>query len=114
MSPFYESCYKVLKKVPKGEVTTYREIARALNSKAYRAVGSAMHNNPYAFPAARGRAGGQISNADLVPCHRVINSNGSVGGFFSGAKDKIKLLKSEGVEVINNKIDLKKYFYRLK
>jgi methylated-DNA-[protein]-cysteine S-methyltransferase len=99
MSPFYESCYKVLKKVPKGEVTTYREIARALNSKAYRAVGSAMHNNPY---------------APVVPCHRCINSNGNVGGFFSGAKDKIKLLKSEGVEVINNKIDLKKYFYRLK
>jgi methylated-DNA-[protein]-cysteine S-methyltransferase len=99
MSPFYEKCYTVLRKVPKGKVTTYKEIARALNSKAYRAVGSAMHNNPY---------------APLVPCHRCINSNGDVGGFASGLKNKIKLLKSEGIEIKNNKIDLNKYFYKLK
>jgi methylated-DNA-[protein]-cysteine S-methyltransferase len=99
MPPFYESCYKVLKKVPKGKVTTYKEIARALNSKAYRTVGSAMHNNPY---------------APKVPCHRVVNSNGDVGGFFSEQKAKIKLLKSEGVEIVNNKIDLKKYGFKLK
>lgn len=98
-SPFYESCYKVLRKVPKGKVTTYKEIARALNSKAYRAVGSAMNKNPY---------------APIVPCHRVVNSEGNVGGFFSGKNIKIKLLKSEGIEIVNNKIDLKKYFYRLK
>ena len=100
MTPlFYESCYKVLRKVPKGKVTTYKEIARALNSKAYRAVGSAMHNNPY---------------APQVPCHRVVNSDGNVGGFFSGTKAKIKLLKSEGVEIINNKIDLNKYLFKLR
>ena len=99
MPKFYEKCYKVLKKVPKGKVTTYKEIARALNSRAYRAVGSAMHNNPY---------------APKVPCHRVVNSGGKVGGFFSGTTAKIKLLKSEGVEIVNNKIDLKKYFYKLK
>ena len=99
MSPFYEKCYAVLRKVPKGKVTTYHEIARALNSKAYRAVGSAMHNNPY---------------APIVPCHRVINADGSLGGFASGLKNKIKLLKSEGIEIRNNKIDLKKYLYRLK
>jgi methylated-DNA-[protein]-cysteine S-methyltransferase len=99
MPPFYEKCYAVLKKVPKGKVTTYREIARALNSKAYRAVGSAMNKNPY---------------APIVPCHRCINSNGNVGGFFSGTNSKIKLLKSEGVEIVNNKIDLNKYFYKLK
>lgn len=98
-SSFYESCYKVLRKVPKGKITTYKEIARALNSKAYRAVGTAMNKNPY---------------APQVPCHRVINSNGELGGFASGLKDKIKLLKSEGIEIKNNKIDLNKYLYKLK
>lgn len=99
MNSFYESCYKILKKVPKGKVTTYKEIARALNSKAYRAVGTAMNKNPY---------------APQVPCHRVINADGNLGGFASGLKNKIKLLKSEGIEIKNNKIDLKKYFYKLK
>ena len=99
MNSFYEKCYEVLKKVPKGKVTTYKEIARALNSKAYRAVGTAMNKNPY---------------APMVPCHRVINSNGELGGFASGLKNKIKILKLEGIEIKNNKIDLKKYFYKLK
>jgi methylated-DNA-[protein]-cysteine S-methyltransferase len=99
MPPFYESCYKVLKKVPKGKVTTYKEIARALNSKAYRAVGSAMNKNPY---------------APIVPCHRCINSSGDVGGFFSGINVKVKMLKKEGVEITNNKVDLKKYLFKLK
>jgi methylated-DNA-[protein]-cysteine S-methyltransferase len=100
MTPkFYEKCYAVLKKVPKGKVTTYKEIARVLNSKAYRAVGTAMNKNPY---------------APIVPCHRVVNSDGKVGGFFSGKNTKIKLLKSEGVDVLNSRLDLKKYFYKLK
>ena len=115
MNSFYEKCYAVLRKVPKGKVTTYKEIARALDSKAYRAVGTAMNKNPYAFPAARGRAGGDsLKSSDLVPCHRVINSNGELGGFASGLKNKIKILKSEGVEIKNNKIDLDKYFFRLR
>ncbi len=97
MTSFSERCYKILRKVPKGKVTTYKEIAKALHSKAYRAVGSAMHNNPYA-PA--------------VPCHRVINSNGNIGGFFSGTDTKIKMLKVEGIEIKNNKIDLKKYGFK--
>jgi methylated-DNA-[protein]-cysteine S-methyltransferase len=99
MPSFYEKCYAVLKKVPKGKVTTYREIAKALHSKAYQAVGSAMHNNPY---------------SPIVPCHRVVNSNGDVGGFYSGTKAKIKMLKAEGVAVVNNKIDLKKHLFKFK
>lgn len=98
MTSFSERRYKILKKVPKGKVTTYKGIARALNSKAYRAVGTAMHNNPY---------------SPVVPCHRVVNSNGNVGGFFSGTKRKIEMLREEGVEIKNNKIDLKKYLYKL-
>ena len=94
---FQEKCYKVLKTVPKGKITTYKEIAKALNSKAYRAVGTAMNKNPY---------------APKVPCHRVINSNGNVGNFASGTKNKIKLLKKEGIEIKNDKIDLNKYLFR--
>lgn len=97
---FYEKCYNVLKKVPKGKVTTYREIARALHSKAYRAVGSAMHCNPY---------------SPKVPCHRVINSSGKVGEFASGTKMKIAMLVKEGVEIDKKTqtVNLKKFLYRL-
>ncbi|MDP4039750.1 MAG: MGMT family protein [Candidatus Pacearchaeota archaeon] len=94
---FPEKCYNLLRKVPKGKVTTYKALAEALNSKAYRAVGKAMNKNPF---------------APEVPCHRVINSSGELGGFAYGIKEKIKLLKSEGVEIKNNKIDLKIYEYK--
>lgn len=94
---FNERCYNILLKVPKGKVTTYKEIAIKLNSKAYRAVGNAMNKNPY---------------SPKVPCHRVVKSNGEVGGFASGTRKKIEMLKKEGIEIKNNKIDLKKYLYR--
>ncbi len=97
MKSFNEHCYKVLKKVPKGNVTTYKEIGKALKSKAYRAVGNAMNKNPY---------------APEVPCHRVINSDGRIGGFASGTKKKIKMLKKEGVEIKRGRIDLKKYLHK--
>lgn len=97
MKSFNERCYSILKKVPKGKVTTYKEIAKVFKSKAYRAVGNAMNKNPY---------------APKVPCHRVIRNNGEVGDFASGTKNKIKLLKKEGIEIKNNKVDLKKYLYK--
>ena len=97
MKTFNERVYDKLRLVPKGKVTTYGELAKSINSKAYRAVGRVMNKNPY---------------APKVPCHRVINSNGSTGGFASGVKDKIKLLEKEGIEVKNNKIDLKKYLFK--
>lgn len=97
MTSFNEKCYNILKKVPKGKVTTYKEIAKALNCNAYRAVGNAMNKNPY---------------APKIACHRVIRSNGEVGGFASGTKNKIKLLKSEGIEIINNKVDLNKHLFK--
>jgi len=96
---FNERCYEILKKVPKGKVTTYKELARAINSKAYRAVGNAMNKNPH---------------APRVPCHRVISSNGDIGGFATGTKNKIKMLRAEGVRIKNNKIDLDKYFFKLR
>lgn len=97
MTSFNEQCYKFLKQVPKGKVTTYKEVAKALNSKAYRAVGNAMTKNPY---------------IPIIPCHRVVKSNGEVGGFVLGINKKIKLLRSEGIKILNNKINLDKYMFK--
>lgn len=94
MKSFNERCYALLRRVPKGKVTTYKALAQALNTRAYRAVGNAMNKNPY---------------APHVPCHRVVNANGSLGGFASGLAAKKRLLESEGVEVRNGKIDLSLY-----
>jgi methylated-DNA-[protein]-cysteine S-methyltransferase len=100
---FYEKVYTQLRKVPKGKVTTYKELAKALKTKAYRAVGQAMRHNPY---------------APEVPCHRVVASDGTIGGF-SGKKtgkaiqDKISMLKKEGIEFEKNKIkDFEERLYR--
>tara|TARA_Y100000310_G_C20498162_1_gene722573 strand:- start:50 stop:355 length:306 start_codon:yes stop_codon:yes gene_type:complete len=99
---FASKVYALCKKIPKGKVSTYKEIGDALGSRAYRAVGQALRCNPY---------------APNVPCHRVIGSSGSLTGFKGKTKgkairDKIKLLESEGVEVIDGKVDLKKYLHK--
>jgi methylated-DNA-[protein]-cysteine S-methyltransferase len=96
---FNDRCYSVLKKVPRGRVTTYKEIAQAIGCKgAQRAVGNAMNRNPY---------------APKIPCHRVVKSNGEIGGFATGSKNKIGMLEKEGVKVEEGFIDLKKYFFSL-
>ena len=86
---FQDDVLNVVKKIPKGKVTTYKEIAHALDTKAYRAVGNALNRNPY---------------APIVPCHRVVNSDGRIGGFATGIRKKIQLLKKEGILVENNKV----------
>ena len=83
--------------MPKGKVTTYKALAEALETKAYRAVGNAMNKNPY---------------APQVPCHRVINADGRLGGFASGLNNKISLLKEEGVVMEQGKINLEKFEYK--
>lgn len=97
---FNQRCYELLKKVPAGKVTTYQDLAHALGTRAYRAVGNAMNKNPDSF----------LTKGD-VPCHRVVKSNGEIGGFASGPEDKIKLLKKEGVKIENGKVDLAKYSF---
>lgn len=95
---FQEKIYSKLRQVPKGRVTTYAELAKAVESKAYRAVGTAMNRNPY---------------SPEVSCHRVVNSNGGIGGFAHGVKKKIELLKKEGVNVSKGKIlDFHTLIYR--
>jgi len=114
MKKFNERCYEILRKVPKGKVTTYKALAHALNTKAYRAVGTAMNKNPYSHVRS-GRVGGLLiakQSNNLVPCHRVIKSNGEVGGFASGTKNKIKILKKEGIEIKKGKIDLEKFLFK--
>ncbi|MFH2021320.1 MAG: MGMT family protein [archaeon] len=89
-----DKVYNNLKKVPKGRVTTYKELAHASDTNAYRVIGQLMKNNPY---------------APTVPCHRVVASDGTIGGF-GGEKSgpsitrKIKMLKDEGIRFNGNKI----------
>ena len=94
---FQNKVYDLCKKIPKGKVSTYKIIAEKLGTKAYRAVGTALNKNPF---------------APEVPCHRVVNSNGFAGGFASGVDKRLNLLKKEGVEVKNCKINLNRYLIR--
>jgi methylated-DNA-[protein]-cysteine S-methyltransferase len=79
---FKDSVFKIVRRIPRGQVLTYKQVAKlAGRPKAYRAVGNILHNNPY-WPK--------------VPCHRVIRSDGKVGGWAGGSKKKALLLKKEG------------------
>ena len=98
MSDFVQKVLEIVQKIPKGKVTTYREVARALGvPKGWRAVGQALSRNPH-----------QV----IVPCHRVIRSDGRLGGYKLGIRKKIQLLTSEGIEVRNGRINLKKFGFR--
>jgi methylated-DNA-[protein]-cysteine S-methyltransferase len=89
ITKFQKKVYGFVKTIPKGKTATYKEVAIAIGRpKAYRAVGNALNKNP--FPFGKLRAG-----RSLVPCHRVIRSDGSVGGFASSTQKKVKLLKNE-------------------
>ena len=82
---FQIKVWKYLLKIPKGKVKTYKQVAIAIKSpSSARAVGNAVGKNPY---------------APRIPCHRVIKSDGSLGGYSGkgGVKTKKKLLKNEGV-----------------
>jgi methylated-DNA-[protein]-cysteine S-methyltransferase len=87
---FNQKVWALTARIPRGKVVTYGDIARKLNTTAYRAVGNALNKNPYA-PA--------------VPCHRVVGSDGSLTGFAGGLEKKRKLLIAEGVTIINGKVD---------
>ena len=93
---FYKKVYELCRQVPKGKVTTYKILAEKLGTGAYRAVGTAMNKNPYGMLNCTGK--------NMVPCHRVVGSNGSLVGFAHGLKKKTELLRKEGITVKNNKI----------
>lgn len=89
--------YEAVKKIPKGKVATYAQVAElAGNKRMCRAVGNALHKNP---------------DPDWIPCYRVVNVKGQLaGGFaFGGAEVQQKLLEADGVPVIKGRVDLEKY-----
>ena len=96
---FQEKVYQLLRRIPRGRVTSYQEIAHALGNKNLaRAVGQALRKNPHPL---------------IIPCHRVVKSDGALGGFSLGLKKKIELLKKEGLRIKAGKIiDFKKRFFR--
>ncbi len=94
-----QKVYKKLLQVPKGQITTYGELAKAVGLKnGQRIVGKIMNKNPYPV---------------IVPCHRVVMSTGKIGGYAYGENVKTKLLNDEGIQIKNGKIiDLENKVYR--
>jgi methylated-DNA-[protein]-cysteine S-methyltransferase len=92
MATEFESLvYEKTMEIPQGRVTTYRELARAIGRPgAVRAVGNALNKNP---------------TPTVVPCHRVVRSDLSIGGFARGSEEKIRLLKIEGVEIEDSRLN---------
>ena len=89
-----QKVYKKLLDVPKGKITTYGDLAKAVGLKnGQRVVGKIMNKNPYPV---------------IVPCHRVVMSTGKIGGYAYGEHIKTKMLNDEGIKIQNGKIlDLK-------
>ena len=99
---FNEKVLRLTGKIPKGKVTTYKEIAKKLRTKAYRAVGNALRENKKLI---------------VIPCHRVVKSNGALGGYCGEVNSKKKrfLLEKEGIKVKGNKIiDFRKRLFIFK
>ncbi|MEK7095501.1 MAG: MGMT family protein [Patescibacteria group bacterium] len=81
MKSFTDKIYDLVRKIPRGKILTYKEVARLVGRpKAYRAVGNALNKN----------------YDPKIPCHRVVRSDGKTGGYNRGEKNKIKILKKEG------------------
>jgi O-6-methylguanine DNA methyltransferase len=91
-TPFSKSVLKALLKIKPGELTTYSDLAKSINSKAYRAVGSVLRNNSLPL---------------IVPCHRVVKKDGKLGGFMGKLEEdwqtnlKKSLLEIEGNHISN-------------
>jgi len=81
-------------RIPRGRVSTYGRIAQKIGRPhAYRAVGNALHKNPL---------------APIVPCHRVVRSDGGFGGDRKGAEYRRRLLEEEGIPIENGRVKLGK------
>lgn len=96
-----ERIYEAVKKIPKGQVATYADVAEmAGDRKMARAVGNALHKNP---------------DPSTIPCHRVVNSKGELAGeyAFGGAWKQAQILENEGVEIVEGKVNLDKYRIKL-
>lgn len=97
---YSDKVYEIVKSIPNGYVTTYKEIAIKLGNKNLsRVVGNILHNNP---------------NEDEIPCYKVVNSKGILSNNFAfgGIDEQRKRLLNDGIEVIDNKVDLNKYLFK--
>ncbi|MEE8180341.1 MAG: MGMT family protein [Nitrosopumilaceae archaeon] len=94
-----QQVYKKLTQVPQGKVTTYSELANAVGLKnGQRVIGQIMKKNPY---------------PSIIPCHRVVKSDGKVGGYAYGDDVKTNMLRKEGIKIQNGKIlDWNKKFHK--
>lgn len=90
--------YEFVKKIPKGKVSTYKIVAERCGLKnRWRYVGRVLSEN----------------YDKKIPCHRVVNSNGFVGGYNRGIKKKVDILRKEGIDIKNNRIvNVKNYLYK--
>jgi len=96
MPEFQAKVLKLVLMIPKGKVTTYKELARAVGRpRAYRAVANALARNPQPLK---------------IPCHRVVRSDGKIGGYKLGTRRKAKLLLQEGVKIENEKVNSRDVF----
>ena len=92
ISLFQQAVYGVTAQIPQGRVMTYGDVARAAGRPgAARAVGLALHRNPFL---------GQ------VPCHRVVRSDGTVGGYVLGNREKCARLRQEGVSIQKQRVNM--------
>ena len=101
LTDFEEKVFRALKKIPRGKITTYGKLALAVgHPRAARAVGNALKKN---------------LSLIKCPCHRVVKSDGRVGGYARGEKEKIRLLRSEGVKIkVGKVVDFEKVLFRFK
>ena len=93
--------YEAVKKIPKGKVATYGQVAELAGDKRMaRAVGNALHKNP---------------DPDNIPCFRVVNAKGELAGEFAfgGAGEQAKLLEADGIDVTDGRVNLEKYQWKL-
>lgn len=93
-----DKLWLLLKRIPRGKVTTYKIIAKKPGTHP-RAVGKMLNSNPRPV---------------VVPCHRVVRSGGGIGGYIIGVKRKIWLLKKEGIKIEKGKIYLDRYLHEFK
>lgn len=102
MDNTFDIIYNVVSQIPKGKVATYGMVASlAGNKRLARVVGYALHKNP---------------DQTKIPCHRVVNREGKVAKafVFGGENEQIRLLRSEGVQVVDGVVDLSEYLWDMK
>lgn len=97
---YAEGVYEFLRAIPPGKVATYKQVAEYLgNPKLARVVGNILHHNP---------------DGEQNPCYKIVNSQGKLSGSFAfgGPDEQRRRLEADGIEVVNNRVDLAKYQYK--